>query len=260
MRRQKVVALGTRGARQRRQRAKVGPTPTTKATDWGALIAHLGTEVTLAMETSLSCVLGRETYLEYAREIHEKYGCPVDCPELRAAGRGKALRLAHLKALLRIAPDYAKLLERQGAERAKFRVRERYAELASAMFWWRGALQAGDVHDPFDLALDFDSDHDAWEREGECLANKLAMLGQQFRFQTGRADKALIETARLVADWTRARGGTGKRDWKDTAKICWCHGWRLDHFLGGVSSLERQAALLEDRVRKAAEKGNIPAP
>ena len=89
MRRQKVVALGTRGARQRRQRAKVGPTPTTKATDWGALIAHLGTEVTLAMETSLSCVLGRETYLEYAREIHEKYGCPVDCPELRAAGRGR---------------------------------------------------------------------------------------------------------------------------------------------------------------------------
>ena len=97
--------------------------------------------VTLAMETDLSCVLGREAYLEYAREIHEKYGCPVDCPELRAAGRGKALRLAHLKALLRIAPDYAKLLERQHAERARFLVREKYAELASDMFRWRDARE-----------------------------------------------------------------------------------------------------------------------
>lgn len=215
----------------------------------------------------------------------------------RLASRAQILASDHTLALRRIGRDYVALLVRHQAERQRFLAQKvpgmptSYAGLADAV-----EAQHGDRHKPFRDTLDhlMDTPFPAVllceavsftmrDKNGEEIGKDLRWRSEAIRVDVQRqifdeaeqrllgllraipherpnrrnADTGLIETARRVAEWTRAHSNDGRADWQAVVRIMECHGWQLPG-----ASVSEKARRLEDRVTRDARRnaqGTDPA-
>lgn len=242
-----------RSSPERRPRRPAGGTAIPLA-NLGAQIAAAGASAArfkFAM-TATNVTLNKTACARYVPALEKQFGVCVDeCPELTELVTMRRWETRHqdrLYGLQAIGPKLAALLERQREARRKFMARYPQAAIALDV--------ATHEHFATDDLARFTTDYKQWDGRCELFVASLRGLPCLERQRVGRvANAALQETARAVANWTAQRR-PGKRDWKATAMILSCYGWDLRRALG-CSSLEEQAARLEDRVRKAHDKGQI---
>ena len=189
--------------------------------------------------------------------VHHGRNPQVDCPELTYLASRRA-RFEHVIALQHIAPKFAELLERQRTERANLlrkrlpRMPRSYAETTALL-----KKQYPDAPRPLvNAAIAFEEHRERFETEAEFLRTRSQKMPRvNAKTKSGpAADLLLVSVADEVAEWTKQHPrGTGDRDWIATVRILECHGWDL-----GQLPQETKAGQLEDRVRKARERGRLP--
>lgn len=255
----------TRQAGQPRANALPARARPPSTADGNALLAALGTQVTAAAERAAfmnsayrgPLSIDEPRYQEHAQKIRERFGVEVDCPELTYLASRRA-RFEHVIALQHIAPKFAELLERQRTERANLlrkrlpRMPRSYAETTALL-----KKQYPDAPRPLvNAAIAFEEHRERFETEAEFLRTRSQKMPRvNAKTKSGpAADLLLVSVADEVAEWTKQHPrGTGDRDWIATVRILECHGWDL-----GPLPQETKAGQLEDRVRKARERGRLP--
>jgi hypothetical protein len=217
-----------------------------------------------------------KTYDRYTAEIEQQFGVKLESLELaRIASRWGNQHFDHVMALRRRATAYAALLEKQRQDRQDFLgervpgMTKSYTELADAV-----RAQHPDGHDPIvpilprlplarpaflvaeafgfgdgtirmnSDAICFDVHQQLYEEEAARLLSRVqAVPPEEIVSKSGPPpDGSLRFAATKVADWTKAHGRSGKRDWIATVKILECYGWDLERV-----DLRVKATRLKDR-------------